>query len=272
MMTGVIEENLPAIPEHFLLRIKLNPEFPTPTPGQFVMVRTSGGTEPLLARPLSVFGFHRRTDHVVMELLCRMAGLGTSLLSQMRSGDRLKVLGPLGRGFTLPGGVRHVVFIAGGVGVAPLVYLLHDRFVRIESGQDIQKSFYLGARSSELLAGLDQLEGFCKLGICTDDGSLGYRGQVTELLRREVIEGITEMDDRNHTLIYACGPTPMIRSLGSLLRNHPIRCQVSLEERMACGLGACLGCAVAVRDENGNKAYQRVCKDGPVFDLGKVLL
>lgn len=270
MITGVIDGNRPAVPEHFLLRVQLPLAFSTPMPGQFVMVRRAGGTEPLLARPLSVFGFQRQKNNTVLELLYRVAGRGTSLLSHMKPGEPLAILGPLGKGFTLPDGINRVLFVAGGVGVAPLVYLLHSGLFTTESGRSIQKSFYIGARSSELLAGLDRLDGFCKLGICTDDGSLGHHGLVTALLERKITGGIIGYDPKD-TLIYACGPTPMIRSLGTLLKAHPIPCQVSLEERMACGLGACLGCAVAIRGVDGKREYQRVCKDGPVFDLQKVL-
>ncbi len=104
-------------------------------------------------------------------------------------------------------------------------------------------------------------------GIYTDDGSRGYQGPVTGLLKRDI-----GRYDPMETLIFACGPTPMVWALRSLLREHPISCQVSLEERMACGLGACLGCAVAIRGPEGKREYRRVCQDGPVFDLREVLL
>jgi dihydroorotate dehydrogenase electron transfer subunit len=269
-INGVIEGNDPAVPGHFLLRIQLPPTFATPLPGQFVMVRKSEGMEPLLARPLSVFGFQRQSSHSLMELLYRVAGRGTSLLSRMKPGEQLAVLGPLGRGFTFPDKIKRVIFVAGGIGVAPLVYLLQSGIIAADSRRNIQKCFYLGARSSQLLAGLDRLEGLCRLGICTDDGSLGHHGTVTALLESET--GGVKGYDPSDTLIYACGPLPMIRSLATLLTDHPIPCQVSLEERMACGLGACLGCAVAIRGSDGTREYQRVCKDGPVFDLSKVLL
>jgi dihydroorotate dehydrogenase electron transfer subunit len=266
MVNGVILGNRCAAPDHFLLSVRLPLTFATPLPGQFVMIRESGRREPLLSRPLSVFGYKRHEDHAVLELLFRAAGRGTTLLSRLKPGEELAVLGPLGRGFTLPSGIRQVLFIAGGVGVAPLVYLLHSELLASNAGHEIGKNFYLGARSAELLTGLERLRDFCELGICTDNGSHGYHGPVTAMLKRDI-----DRYDPEETIIYACGPTPMIRALGPLLREHPIPCQVSLEERMACGLGACLGCAVAISSPEGKREYRRVCQDGPVFDLREVL-
>jgi len=188
----------------------------------------------------------------------------------MGPGAELAVLGPLGRGFTRPEGIRRALFVAGGVGAAPLLYVLQSGMLgpreAEKAADEPEKVFYLGARTAELLAGIDGLDGRCVLGICTDDGSRGYHGPVTSLLGRD-IGGYDPKD----TVIYACGPTPMVRALGRLLADHPFPCQVSLEERMACGLGACLGCAVAVRNPEGKREYRRVCHDGPVFDLQEIL-
>lgn len=270
LVTGTVTENHPAAPDHFLLTVRLPLTFASPAPGQFVMVREASRREPLLARPLSVMGFTRRNDHAVLELLYHVAGRGTALLSRIGPGGEIAVLGPLGRGFTRPDRIRRALFVAGGVGVAPLLYLLHSpMFASQESeagGTGPEKVFYLGARTEKLLAGLDRLKGRCTLGICTDDGSLGHHGPVTDLLKRDM--GGYDPED---TVIYACGPTPMVRALGRVLGEHPVPCQVSLEERMACGLGACLGCAVAVRNPEGKREYRRVCHDGPVFDLKEIL-
>lgn len=267
MSDGVILGNRCAAPDHFLLSVRLPLTFSTPLPGQFVMIREPVIREPLLSRPLSVFGFERHEDHGVLDLLFRASGRGTTLLARLKPGEELAVLGPLGRGFTLPSGIRQVLFVAGGVGVAPLVYLLHSGLLAPEAGHGIRKNFYLGARSAELLTGIEWLRDFCELGICTDDGSKGYHGPVTAIVKRDI-----DRYDPGETIIYGCGPAPMIRALGALLGEHPITCQVSLEERMACGLGACLGCAVAIRGPEGKKEYRRVCRDGPVFDLREVLL
>ncbi len=258
---GDIVENRAVAPGHFQMSIRLPGSFPTPVPGQFVMVRSADHEEPLLARPFSVYGFQRRRGETAVDLLYRTAGRGTALLSRLEPGARLVVLGPLGRGFAPPEGMKKVILLAGGVGVAPLVFLL--RSGRLAGTNAC--TCYVGARTGEQLTGLELLRG-ADLHVCTDDGSRAFCGQVTDLLRRD-IGGY----DPPETMIYACGPSPMIRTLGRLLGDRPIRCQVSLEERMACGLGACLGCAVAVRGESGRKEYRRVCKDGPVFDLREIL-
>lgn len=265
--TGEIVDNRCTAPDHFLMTVRLPASFTTPAPGQFVMVRETGRGEPLLARPFSVFDFHRHGEDCVLELLYRVAGRGTFLFSRMRPGDGLTVLGPLGRGFTIPAGIRRGLFVAGGVGVAPLHFLVHSGFRTAGTESLGEAIFYFGARSQDLLAGLARLSDFCDLRICTDDGSRGYRGPVTDLLKRDIDDY-----DPKETVVFGCGPAPMIRALGRLLGNNLIPCQVSLEERMACGIGACLGCAVAIGGPGGKTAYRKVCEDGPVFDLREILL
>lgn len=263
---GEVIGNCCVAPGHFLLSIGLPDAFATPQPGQFVMVRDPGRGEPLLARPLSVYGFHREAGRAVLELLCRVAGRGTSLFSRMNPGAPLAVLGPLGRGFTLQSGLRKVVLLAGGVGVAPLTFLLQGGYLRQGSRQEPGFiTAYVGARTADLLTGVDRLQGFCELRTATDDGSAGYHGLVTDLLRAD-LDGY----DPGETMIYACGPAAMIRSLGVILRSSTLHCEVSLEERMACGIGACLGCAVATTESDGDVLYRRVCCDGPVFDIRRI--
>jgi dihydroorotate dehydrogenase electron transfer subunit len=215
MMVGEIIESRKVAPGHFQMTVRLPRSFPTPSPGQFVMIRKAEQEGPLLARPLSVFGFQRHNDHANLQLLYRVAGRGTKHLACSRPGDELSVLGPLVRGFTLPPGIRRIIFIAGGVGVAPLTFLLHSGLMSSGAEQAIQKYFYLGARSAELLAALDRLEGFCELGICTDDGSRGYHGPVTAMLERSIELLKRNIGEYNpeETIIYACGPTPMIRAM-----------------------------------------------------------
>ncbi|MHB8769653.1 MAG: dihydroorotate dehydrogenase electron transfer subunit [Syntrophales bacterium] len=262
---GDIIENRTVAPGHFQMTIRLPGSFPPPVPGQFLMVRSVDQEEPLLARPFSVYGFQRHQGETAVDLLYRTAGRGTALLSRLGPGARLALLGPLGRGFAPPEGMKKVILLAGGVGVAPLVFLLRSGWLTGVGTGTNACICYVGARTGEHLTGLERLHG-ADLHVCTDDGSRAFCGQVTDLLRRDIGEYVPE-----ETMIYACGPSAMIRTLGHLLRDRPIRCQVSLEERMACGLGACLGCAVAVRGEAGRREFRRVCKDGPVFDLREIL-
>ena len=251
IMTGSIRENRKVTIDHFLMTVIVPPSFPTPTPGQFVMIHEANRREPLLARPLSVYGFQRHKDHSVLELLYRLTGRGTFLFSRMKAGDDVALIGPLGKGFTVPDGSRSCPFHCGrsrcgSPDFPPSELDPQDRGRK----KRVKTIFYLGARSSDLLVGLERLNGSCDLRLCTDDGSRGYHGPVTELLRREI-----ERYDPKETILFACGPTPMILSLERLLKEHPIPCQVSIEERMACGVGACLGCAVAnskTPEEKGN--------------------
>jgi dihydroorotate dehydrogenase electron transfer subunit len=267
IMTGSIRENRKMTTDHFLMSIIVPPSFPTPTPGQFVMIHEANRREPFLARPLSVYGFQSHPDHSVLELLYRLTGRGTFLFSRMKAGDDVALIGPLGKGFTIPKSIGHALFIAGGVGVAPLIFLLQNPALKKATERAGEKIFYLGARSSDLLVGLERLNGCCDLRLCTDDGSRGHHGPVTELLRREI-----DRYDSKETMLFACGPTPMTLSLRRLLEENSIPCQVSIEERMACGVGACLGCAVGIQDSAGKREYLRVCKEGPVFDLRELLL
>jgi dihydroorotate dehydrogenase electron transfer subunit len=267
IVIGEVIGNLSVAPGHFLLSIALPAEFAKPQPGQFVMIRDPGRGDPLLPRPLSVYGFRREADRAILELLCRVAGRGTSLFSRMKPGALLAVLGPLGRGFTLQRGLRKAVLLAGGVGVAPLTFLLHEGYLRDSARQEPEFTAYVGARTAGLLPGIDRLKGFCDLRMATDDGSAGYHGLVTDLLRRD-LGGY----DPKETMIYACGPAAMIRSLGVILGSSAVRCEVSLEERMACGIGACLGCAVATAESDDKIVYRRVCNDGPVFDIRGISL
>ena len=211
--------------------------------------------------------FKSHRDHSVLELLYRLTGRGTLLFSRMKAGDDVALIGPLGKGFTIPEKAGRILFIAGGVGVAPLIFLLQNPVLKAATQKDSERIFYLGARRTDLLVGLERLNGCCDLRICTDDGSRGYHGPVTDLLMSE-IDGY----DPKETVLFACGPTPMTLSLGRLLKENSIPCQVSIEERMACGIGACLGCAVGIRGSGGKKEYVRVCKEGPVFDLRELLL
>ena len=263
---GQVMENRSVAPGHFLLTVRLPLSFATPIPGQFVMIRDPDRGEPLLPRPISVYGFQREEDYAILNLLCRIVGRGTSLLSRLNPGATLTVLGPLGRGFTIDPNVRQLLLVAGGVGAAPLAFLLQEGSLpNLLSGKR-QVTAYFGAGTAELLTGLNRFQGFCDLRTATDDGSCGYHGTVTELLAVD-LGGY----DAKNTLILACGPGAMIRSLDLLLRDTRIRCQVSLEERMACGVGACLGCVVAIKEGEGRTGYRRVCHDGPVFDIGEIL-
>lgn len=261
---GKVMGNIPLAPGHFILSIALPATFPEPSPGQFVMVRNLLSGKAMLSRPFSVYGFRREDNQSALELLCRVAGRETKLLSGLKAGADVEVLGPLGNGFMTKEHLKKILLVAGGVGVAPLSFFLRES-AKYPSKTAV--SLFLGAKTGEIAVALARgLSDSCAVQIATDDGSLGFHGPVTDILTAELNSGGCE-----ETRILACGPTPMIRALARLLADKPIDCQVSLEERMACGVGACLGCVVPARNSEGDATYKRVCKDGPVFDLRELL-
>ncbi len=219
-------------------------------PGQFVQVRVGCGSVPLLRRPLSIHDARTGT----IELLYAVVGKGTQMLSAKKVGDPLDIIGPLGNGFDLaPVSDAYPVLVAGGMGIAPLYFLAK----KIKAGLVL-----LGAKNKEDLTGISRFKKLrSKVRISTDDGSFGRKGYVTGLLRQEL-----DTLKSKRPVIYACGPRPMLQEVARIARQARIKAQVSLEEHMSCGFGACLGCAVKTID-----GYKRVCKEGPVFDAREIL-
>lgn len=263
---GEILQNKEVQYNHFLMRIKVSASFYQPKPGQFVMLRIAGLSEPFLGRPISIYSFHRKKSSAEMEILYRIAGKGTQVMAGLIRGSQLEIHGPLGSGFNIFPEKEKIVFIAGGIGIAPLSllaqYLSHEGCIASS-----RMNFYLGAQTSRAVVGLDKISELCyNIHVCTDDGTLGKESLVTQAF----LQDMKKFDPAN-TIIYACGPKPMLRALAGIISRKQYVCQVSLEERMACGTGACMGCAVAIKDSQSNLSYKRVCSDGPVFHLEDVL-
>lgn len=251
--------------DFFLMKIGLPAEFDEPLPGQFVMIRIVGLLDPFLSRPISIYSYSMRKNGCTIELLYRVAGKGTSILAGLMEGSQVEISGPLGGSYVVDPTRKNFVLVAGGIGIAPLS-LLAQQLCKTACCDPEAMTFYLGAQSAEAIVGLDHLRKYCyNVIVCTDDGSLGKKSLVTAAFQKDI-----KKYEPADTAIYACGPKPMLRSL-SVILGEKYFCQVSLEERMACGVGACVGCAVAVKDEQGGKAYKRVCADGPVFDLKDVV-
>jgi len=227
-------------------------------PGQIFHVRPAahGQTDPLLRRPFSISD--AKGDEV--SILYSVVGRGTGMLSRLAPGDVLDVLGPVGHYFDPPKEAELHLLVAGGVGVAPFPLLAR---ALAASGRVV---VLLGARSADCLAckGLFRDLG-CEVRLCTDDGSEGMKGFVSELLRREL-----ESCGKCPTMAYACGPTPMMAATAKVCKEAGVPLQVSLEERMGCGIGACLGCVARLKGKGGAR-YARVCMDGPVFDAAEVV-
>lgn len=254
-----------AVRENFyVMKVKVATLFKTPQPGQFVMIRIAGLNDPFLSRPLSIHAFSRGKNYCSLEFLYQVVGKGTQILAGLIQGSQVEIIGPLGNGFELSAVRKNVVLIAGGIGMAPISYLL-ESLSRRKSVSSV--TLYFGARGKSAVIGLNKAENICdKVCVCTDDGTAGKKGFVTQLFQKD-LKKIKSQD----TSIFACGPKAMLRALSETLHQSSVACQVSLEEKMACGTGACMGCVVAVKDENGSPAYKRVCADGPVFNLSDII-
>jgi dihydroorotate dehydrogenase electron transfer subunit len=261
-MNGIIVKNEQITIGHFLLSVKLPLSFKTPMPGQFVMLRERGRIDPLLGRPFGVYHFERSENEAQVEILYRVVGKGTLLLSRLREGDFVEVLGPYGRPFDVYPEAGRVVFICGGIGVAPITYLA-SHYRALEEARGVELVCYYGASKAENLVGIEKIRDvMSEVLISTDDGSAGYRGLVTEKFAEDV-----SSYEPGTVKVYACGPRPMLKRLSELLSGNPMSCQVLMEERMACGLGACLGCTVLLNNVGEKGTHARACIDGPVFSI-----
>lgn len=225
-------------------------------PGQFLMVKVGATHDPLLRRPLGYLS--RDAEEGRIDLLVREVGRGTGLLRRAAPGERIMILGPLGRGFTLAEG-GPVLIAGGGMGIVPLLDLARGLAPRLPV------TFVYGARTASDLHCLEELRQLpLRLVLATDDGSAGERGTVPE--------AVAALEPRGFAFYYACGPVPMLANLQTLMAGWGVPGELSLEDRMACGFGACLGCAVPVRGPFGTVVYRRACTDGPVFPAGEVIL
>jgi len=222
-------------------------------PGQFVNLLPEGNFT--LRRPISICEIDK--EQGTLRIVFEVRGKGTKALAELRAGETVNMLAPLGHGFTLPGPDSRVILIGGGIGTPPMLPLAQyfgEKAVVIS-----------GFRNAEAVI---LQEDFAKSGaetiLCTDDGSAGRSGLVTLPLEEEIRK-------EKPALICACGPMPMLRAVAAAASENGIPCQVSLEERMGCGIGACLVCACRTKDQNGDEQFLHVCKNGPVFKAEEVV-
>lgn len=233
--------------KHVLMKLTSSAALPEMRPGQFAEVRVDDSATTFLRRPISIHYVDREKNE--LWLLIQLVGDGTRKLATLKAGDSLNVVLPLGNGFSEPlPAQRSLLLVGGGVGVAPLLDL--GRHLRQKG---YEPTFLLGARSGKDLLQMNQFERFGRVCVTTEDGSLGEKGFVTNhsLLNKEHFDKI-----------YVCGPTPMMKAVASFAKKSDIDCEVSLENKMACGLGACLCCVTET--QSGHKC---VCSDGPVFNI-----
>ena len=213
-------------------------------PGQFLSLYTRNGSK-LLPRPISICEIDKEDSS--LHLVYRIAGKGTAEFSEKQTGDHLSVMGPLGNGFPLKG--KKAFLIGGGIGIPPILELAKQL--------KCEKQIVLGYRNSDMFL-LDEFKKQGEVYIATEDGSVGTKGNVLDAIRENALDA---------EVIYACGPTPMLRALKNYAAENNIECWISMEEKMACGIGACLACVCKSKEVDGhtNVHNKRVCKEGPVF-------
>lgn len=225
-------------------------------PGQFLEIRVSETGEPFLRRPISIYNINKEDGEI--EFIFQVKGKGTQLLAERKIGDLIDIIGPLGSGTFNIQEYKNVAVIGGGIGIYPLYELTKELIGKTNL------NVYLGFRDKTLVTCEKEFEslGVNKLVVATDDGSYKEKGYAIDFMKKDIEENMVDM-------IFACGPLPMLKAIRNYAIDNNIPCQISLEERMGCGIGACLGCAVKVISE-AEPRYGHVCKEGPVFNATDV--
>ncbi len=221
--------------------------------GQFVHIKVDGYT---LRRPISICDIDK--DNGTITIVFEIRGAGTDALSEVNVGDRIDMIAPLGNGFgieEIPDGKR-IIVVGGGIGTPPLFSVAKKYGNKATAILGFRSYNRIILNEKFVAAGVNTI-------ICTDDGSVGENGTISEPLKRELSKGDVEK-------IFACGPTPMLKAIAAAAKEFGVRCEVSLEERMGCGVGACVGCVCRIQ-RNGEEKLLRVCKEGPVFNSEEVL-
>ena len=227
--------------------------------GQFVNIKTSATNVPLLRRPFSISLVNPQKGWI--EVLFQVVGTGTELLAKLKTGDDIDLIGPLGNHFNISKDCKQAILIAGGIGIAPLIFLENEL-----SNQKIKTTLFWGNRTEDGFYCLEKFEKpDNKIFISTEDGTLGFKGNVVELLKYN--QNLLNIENIN---IFACGPNPMLKGILDITRDMNAVCQFSLETIMACGIGACMGCNV--KSNSSESIYKYVCKDGPVFYSNEINL
>lgn len=248
------------------LKVELEQEI-TVLPGQFAMLKPMATLEPLLRRAMAFYDVCSSHGRTYAEFIFRILGRGTQALAAVKPGDEVAFLGPLGKPFDLRPAIGHKALLVGGGIGTPALYLLAKALVAC----NIPTTAVLGARSLADLVAVEDFANICTTILTTDDGSAGHKGLVTEV--------VAELLDQNSgCVVYTCGPEVMMAKVAELATNHKAACYVSMEARMACGFGVCVGCVVETMtstagcsDSSTETDYVRVCIEGPVFDARVVV-
>jgi dihydroorotate dehydrogenase electron transfer subunit len=274
--TAVVLENVAVARDTYRVRLEAPELARSILPGQFLMLRAGFGTDPLLGRPFALYDVVGDTQDEpnALDVVYLVVGRGTAALAACRPGDRLPVWGPLGNGFgPAPDPPGPVVFVAGGIGQTPFLALgrwwLGQRpygGLGAGPGRATSATLLYGVRTGDLAAGVEDFDrSGVAVELATDDGSAGFHGFVTALLSRRLASG--EPPAR----LVGCGPPGMLAAMADIAARHGIPCDVSLENHMACGFGACFSCVAPIRQPDGTTDLRRVCVEGPVFPARDVV-
>jgi dihydroorotate dehydrogenase electron transfer subunit len=264
-----VTANAPLARDTYSLRLYVPEIARAIRPGQFVMLRLPGTTDPLLGRPFAFYDtvLDAAGQPTELDVVYLVVGKLTGRMAELRPGDTVEVWGPLGNGFPDLVGRDHVGLVAGGIGQTPFLahvrQLLGGRGYRGDAPRQAARrvSLYYGVRTADLAAGVEDFRAAgAEVHLASDDGSLGFRGFVTQLLEQH--------PPPQH--LVGCGPAPMMQALAALARRWGVPCHLSLETPMACGVGICFSCVTRVRTPDGWD-YRRVCMDGPVFDAAELV-
>jgi dihydroorotate dehydrogenase electron transfer subunit len=274
-----ILENVAIARETFRIRLD-DPEMARAIlPGQFLMIRGGRGADPLLGRPFALYDVARDASGTptAVDVVYLVVGRGTAALAELKAGDRVTVWGPLGHGFGAPP-QGPVIFVAGGIGQTPFLalgkwWLGHEPFGTADrDGEDFRgrsassATLLYGVRTAALAAGVADFErAGIAVELATDDGTAGHHGFVTQLLERRLERG------ERPAKVVGCGPPPMLAALSRLVARHEVPCDLSLENHMACGFGACFSCVAPIRQSDGSTDLRRVCVEGPIFPAADVV-
>lgn len=247
MLDCTVSANEPLSDAYFMVRLTYDQALPPMLPGQFAEVRVDGSSSTYLRRPISICDVDQEKNE--LSLLVQKIGDGTHQLATLKKNDILNLIVPLGKPYTMPVATSNasVLLVGGGVGIAPLLFL-----GRALKGLGVAPKFLLGFRSKKEMLSVEEYQQYGEVYITTEDGSVGEKGFVTQ---HSILS--TEIDQ-----IYTCGPTPMMKAVAKYATENKVECEVSLENTMACGIGACLCCVTDTK-----KGHQCVCTEGPVFNI-----
>jgi len=274
-----ILSNIEVAESHFRMELACSEIASIARPGQFVHLLVHQRNDPLLRRPFTIY----RAKNGSIEILFQTIGRGTHLLSQKRPGDEVRVMGPLGNSFFIPDELGIAILVGGGIGIASLMMLAEELERKGKRSLGL-----IGAQNYSRIFCVDEFQSVgVEVHVSTDDGSCGYHGLVTELLRQILLNYASRItfhvgfdtlrtQPKSHfthhaSRIYACGPDGMLKSVAQIATEFHIPAQLALENRMACGVGACLGCVLKLKSPDGESEYKRVCIEGPIFDAQEIV-